>query len=389
MHFQIISKSEIDEVVKLRSYCFEPVHANATDEDMLPWLEQGAIIGGYDGKQLATQLVVFPFVSNVFGVEMKMGGIGWVSTYPEYRSGGHTSQLMRESLAKMRADGQVLSTLAPFSESFYRKFGWDVYFENTEYRIPSDSLTLRESESGRVVRFNYTEKSEWFEKVKTFHNEVVRTLNGQIFRDNDWWQRLEDRAPEDHFVVSLDADGLIEGYMRYNTKDETFRIKDFYSINVHSDRVLWGYVRSHSSQVEEVVGTMPAHSSFPVIFKEPNVERKVYFDKMIRIVDVEAFLKLYPFVELEETLYVKVNDSQAEWNDAFFQIGLDGSVEKVLDAPGDKVLEMDIGAFSTLMVGFHGIDWYERNGQAKVAPLLVPVWRKALAAGYPSINENF
>lgn len=389
MHFQIISKSEIDEVVKLRSYCFEPVHANATDEDMLPWLEQGAIIGGYDGKQLATQLVVFPFVSNVFGVEMKMGGIGWVSTYPEYRSGGYTSQLMRESLAKMRADGQVLSTLAPFSEAFYRKFGWDVYFENTEYRIPSDALTLRESESGRVVRFNYTEKGEWFEKVKTFHNEVVRTLNGQIFRDNDWWQRLEDREPEDHFVVSLDADGLIEGYMRYNTKDETFRIKDFYSINVHSDRVLWGYVRSHSSQVEEVVGTMPAHSSFPVIFKEPNVERKVYFDKMIRIVDVEAFLKLYPFVELEETLYVKVNDSQAEWNDAFFQIDLDGSVEKVLDAPGDKVLEMDIGAFSTLMVGFHGIDWYERNGQAKVAPLLVPVWRKALAAGYPSINENF
>ncbi|WP_373711942.1 sterol carrier protein domain-containing protein, partial [Jeotgalibaca porci] len=106
-------------------------------------------------------------------------------------------------------------------------------------------------------------------------------------------------------------------------------------------------------------------------------------------VDVEAFLKLYPFVELEETLYVKVNDSQAEWNDAFFQIDLDGSVEKVLDAPGDKILEMDIGAFSTLMVGFHGIDWYERNGQAKVAPLLVPVWRKALAAGYPSINENF
>lgn len=389
MHFQIISKSEIDEVVKLRRYCFEPVHANATDEDMLPWLEQGAIIGGYDGKQLATQLVVFPFVSNVFGVEMKMGGIGWVSTYPEYRSGAHTSQLMRESLAKMRADGQVLSTLAPFSEAFYRKFGWDVYFENTEYRIPSDALTLRESESGRVVRFNYTEKGEWFEKVKTFHNEVVRTLNGQIFRDNDWWQRLEDRTPEDHFVVSLDADGLIEGYMRYNTKDETFRIKDFYSINVHSDRVLWGYVRSHSSQVEEVVGTMPAHSSFPVIFKEPNVERKVYFDKMIRIVDVEAFLKLYPFVELEETLYVKVNDSQAEWNDAFFQIDLDGSVEKVLDAPGDKVLEMDIGAFSTLMVGFHGIDWYERNGQAKIAPLLVPVWRKALAVGYPSINENF
>lgn len=389
MHYKPISTADLNQVLELKKYCFEPSHANTPEADILPWLEKGVALGGYEGEKLATQLLVFPFVSNVFGVEMKMGGIGWVSTYPEYRSGGHTSQLMRESLAIMRADGQVLSTLAPFSEAFYRKFGWDVYFENTAYRIPSDALALREPASGKVVRFNYTEKGEWFEKVKIFHNEVVRTLNGQLFRNNDWWQRLEDRAPEDHFVVSLDADGLIEGYMRYNTKDETFRIKDFYSINVHSDRVLWGYVRSHSSQVEEVVGTMPAHSSFPVIFKEPNVERKVYFDKMIRIVDVEAFLKLYPFVELEETLYVKVNDSQAEWNDAFFQIDLDGSVEKVLDAPGDKVLEMDIGAFSTLMVGFHGIDWYERNGQAKIAPLLVPVWRKALAAGYPSINENF
>ena len=184
-------------------------------------------------------------------------------------------------------------------------------------------------------------------------------------------------------------DGLIEGYLRYNTKDETFRVKDFYAVNAHADKVLWGYVRSHSSQVNEVIGTMPAQNSFPVIFKEPNVERKVYFDKMIRIVDVEAFLKRYPFVDLGETLYVKVSDSQAEWNDAFFQIGLDGSVEKVVDAPAGKVLEMDIGAFSTLMVGFHGIDWYERNGSAVIDPLLVPVWRKALASGFPSINEDF
>ena len=203
MHFQIISMSEIDEVVKLRKYCFEPAHANAMETDMMPWLEKSAIIGGYEGEKLATQLVVFPFVSNVFGVEMKMGGIGWVSTYPEYRSGGHTSQLMRESLAKMREDGQVLSTLAPFSEAFYRKFGWEVYFENTEYRIPSDELALREPIAGEVVRFNYDEKGEWLEKVKTFYNEVARTLNGQVFRDDLWWQRLEERAPEDHFAVSF------------------------------------------------------------------------------------------------------------------------------------------------------------------------------------------
>lgn len=389
MHYKIIPTSELKQVVDLRQYCFEPPHANTPEEDMLPWLEKGVILGGYDGDKLATQLVVFPLLMNVFGVEMKMGGIGWVSTYPEYRTGGHTSQLMRESLVMMRRNGQVLSTLAPFSDAFYRKFGWEVYFENTEYRISADELALQAPEAGEVVRFSYREKGEWFEKMRAFQHQAAKTLNGHVLRDETWWERLESRAPEDHFAASLDAEGNIEGYIRYNIKNEKFTVKDFYTLNYHAEKVLWGYIRSHSSQVDEVVGTAPAKDSFPVLFKEPNIKRKIYFDKMIRIVDVEAFLKQYPFVMLEETLFVKVNDSQAEWNDAFFRIAVDGSVERVLEAPKDKVLRMDIGPFSTLMAGFHGIDWYVRNGAAVVDAAMVPVWRKALPTGFPSMNENF
>lgn len=389
MHYKTISTADLNQVLELKQYCFEPSHANTPEADILPWLEKGAALGGYEGDKLATQLLVFPLDTNVFGVEMKVGGIGWVSTYPEYRLGGHTSQLMLETLEMMRKDGQVLSALSPFSEEFYRKFGWEVFFENTEYRIFSSELALREPLEGKVVRFNYREKGEWFEKVKAFQRHMAGKLNGHVLRADEWWERLEGRAPEDHFAVCVDEQDAVTGYIRYFIKDEIFKVKDFYSLNHRAEKVLWGYIGSHQSQVKEVVGHAPARDSFTVLFKEPNIRRKIYFDKMIRIVDVEAFLNQYPFEKLEETLYVRVTDSQAAWNDAFFRIAVDGSVEKVENAPEEAVLQMEIGPFSAMMVGFHGIEWYVRNGSAVLSEAKIAVWRQALPSGFPSINEIF
>ncbi|WP_338147597.1 GNAT family N-acetyltransferase, partial [Lysinibacillus fusiformis] len=59
--------------------------------------------------------------------------MGFVATYPEYRQQGIIKRLMIEALQKMRDNGQTISVLAPFFVSFYRHFGWELFFEKLHY----------------------------------------------------------------------------------------------------------------------------------------------------------------------------------------------------------------------------------------------------------------
>ena len=61
----------------------------------------------------------------VYGKKLSMGGVGYVSSLPEYRGNGGISRLMKEILSDLHEQGTAVSNLAPFSERFYRHFGYE------------------------------------------------------------------------------------------------------------------------------------------------------------------------------------------------------------------------------------------------------------------------
>ena len=59
------------------------------------------------------------------GGTYKLGGVGGVSTLPQYRRGGVIRACMTASLKDMYANDFTFAFLYPFSMQYYRKFGFE------------------------------------------------------------------------------------------------------------------------------------------------------------------------------------------------------------------------------------------------------------------------
>lgn len=112
--------------------------------------------------------------------EVTGGGIGAVSTLPEYREKGVIRAVFGELLPAARERGEVLSALYPFSHEFYRKFGYETVLRGTEYDFSPDQLRqYRSTEQARLWREG--ENTEAFTRI---YHTWSRGLRLSLIRDD-------------------------------------------------------------------------------------------------------------------------------------------------------------------------------------------------------------
>ena len=92
----------------------------------------GAFSG--DGRMMA-RIVNHRYDSWLDGKTVVNGGIGGVSTLPEYRNSGAIRRIFETLLPEARRRGEVISTLYPFSHAFYRKFGYETVCWRNDYEF--------------------------------------------------------------------------------------------------------------------------------------------------------------------------------------------------------------------------------------------------------------
>ncbi|MBM6614771.1 GNAT family N-acetyltransferase [Desemzia sp. RIT804] len=391
IEYQVVQPGDYEQVLKLKNYCFRPAYEGNRLRDFMHWVNVSNIQGAYDKKELVSQLIILPLQMSVFGVPYNMGGIGFVSTYPEYRNAGIMKQLLLRSLESMRERNQILSVLSPFSISFYRHFGWELFFDKVQYELPAQQLVVTRKTAGKIHRFDEStlDFDYWLSKIKIFYNEQIATQNGRMFREDDWWQRLLQRAPDTSFAVYTDELGKVMGYIRYTIQNLTLELLDFNAISYESQQSLWQFIQSHTAEVEKIIGEASNQESFGTAFLNPQFQQKIVQDKMIRIVDVERFLRSYPFRKFDEPLYLNVRDKQADWNNKVFKIGQEGQVTIVKTLKNEEALSIDIGKMSALMMGYHSLDWYVFREEAEGSIKTIKQWEKALPKEYPSFYDYF
>ena len=69
------------------------------------------------------------------------GGIGAVSTLPEYRNTGAIRAIFGRLIPEAYRNGEVISTLYPFSHAFYRKFGYETVRWRSDYEFAPSVLS--------------------------------------------------------------------------------------------------------------------------------------------------------------------------------------------------------------------------------------------------------
>ena len=134
-----------------------------------------------DDGTLMAHIINNQYRSWLDGTLIHNGGIGAVSTLPEYRKTGAVREIFKVLLPYAYSDGEVISTLYPFSHEFYRKFGYETICWKNIYEFSPTVLEKHYSFGGKATLWKQGESvQEW----TTLYNRFASSYNLSIQRDD-------------------------------------------------------------------------------------------------------------------------------------------------------------------------------------------------------------
>lgn len=386
-----LKQEEKREAVKLGSFAFQHEPTEEQTGEIMQRMVPDNIWVAVDDGQILSKVVILPTRLWVYGTSLPAGGVSGVATWPEGRRSGNVRQLLKESLRDMKARGHVLSLLAPFAVRYYRKFGWELYCDQTTVILKKDAFpTPQKGGSGKFRRV----QDEHWHVFKNIYDDYATRYTGMIDRDEGWWKNilLNPRFKHKRRIVYQDEAGLDRGYIFYTVKNNVMNVSEFVAVDQEAESALWQLIANHDSMVEEMRVIMPndLHWRFFMDNPEAKEERSIHF--MGRIVDMEGFLARFPF-ELEEgeQLSVSATDAFAEWNDGLYQVEKKNGqnvVHKNPSSPG-LVLETDIKGLIPFLFRYVDGETLHERGIIKGSKAAVTLWEKAIPSGKPFLYDAF
>lgn len=149
---------------------------------------------------------------------LKMGGIGWVTTEPEYRHRGVASGLLGETLAYMKAHHYHVSMLFGIPD-FYQQFGYvsalvdhAVSLDTVEALCCDNPFTVHRAKPGDIpAMLKLRQRGE---------SEIACTLIRSRSHVTNKWMRFSE------WYVLRDGWGKVVGYFLIARHNETLRVEE-------------------------------------------------------------------------------------------------------------------------------------------------------------------
>lgn len=324
------NQENLKQIASLIKYAFGKNNDLLHDNNFMSRYDHSNGYGFFNDDKLTSYIMVNKFKSEVFGHHVPMAGIGYVASYPEYRGQGHISKLMKEILNDLHDEGIPFTNLAPFSESFYRHYGFSNSIYQKEYRFSGGALrTFKLPRTGHVIR------GKWDDLM--VQNGVIQLYERQLHTDDErntvireawWWNRMDTYYHNRNIAVYIDSNGRPISYLIYRIQGDVFLADELYSITAKGLVSLLGFMGSHAGAIKEFRMTLPEHSLIGELFPEQNqLKISLHPYMMSRIVD---FAKMITYMKplQEGTFNLEViSDDQCPWNIGVWQMtNKDGKV---------------------------------------------------------------
>ncbi|MDR4886845.1 GNAT family N-acetyltransferase [Fredinandcohnia sp. QZ13] len=343
MAIERMTEDRFMDSVRLSEYAFQYKVSEEQQKTIFKNLKKHQIYGIYENSMLAAKFHLIPLATYVGEQSFKMGGIAGVATYPEYRRKGYVKELLTYALETMNKQGFTVSMLHPFDVSFYRKYGWELFSNRLKTVFQRSDLVMLEPVEGSVKRYLFENVN--LDELKRIYDQYASQFSGMLVREDEWWKSVVDDL---HIAIYYDASEQPIGYILYESKDNKMTVEEFVTINYEARRGLWNFICQHDSMISEL--EMITNEKEPLFFslkKQKTVKREVLPYFMVRIVDVESFLKEYKFAG-NETLRLQISDPFATWNEKTFLV-IEGEVRVVNETEGS--LKLSINALSAAFFG--------------------------------------
>ena len=322
-----------------------------------PILELSEVFGWFHQDQLVSQIAIYPCEVNIHGSLYKMGGVTGVGTYPEYANMGLMNDLIKRALAKMRDSQQWISYLYPYSIPYYRRKGWEIMSDKLSFKIRDTQLPKTVEVGGMVER-----QPVDHEDVFTVYAKFARENHGALIRSGFNWEeywRFENEE-ERTAAIYYDQKGVPQGVLFYWVAEEIFHVKEMFYLNQEARNGLWNFISAHFSMVYWVEGDIYKNEPLAFLLDDSQIKEQIEPYFMARIVDVEEFLKAYPFVPGERPFHFVVTDSQAEWNNGPFALSWqDGALQVTRETLGEPVY-LSIQTLTCLLMNYRRASYLAR-----------------------------
>ncbi|MHA6481471.1 GNAT family N-acetyltransferase [Paenibacillus sp. strain BS8-2] len=373
-----LGPDRFDESMELSQFAFQYIRSKQELEETKKKLEDEPAdrwVVLVDDK-LAAQAGVLELQTYIGGKAYATGGLAGVATWPEYRRQGFVGQLLLHSLEAMKEKGQTVSFLHPFAFGFYRKFGWETYTEYKKYTLQSHQLPPRIVSPGRIERVS--DYSLLYDVYETFASRY----NGTLKRDEKWWKyRINVQMPT-KMVIYRDAAGIVQGYLIYKVAQKELNVRELIHLNDDARAALWSFIAQHDSMIETVTLNAPIDDHLTDHLIDLRIKQEIVPYFMARIVDLQAFIKDYPFLPGAEslTLSIHVTDEQAAWNHGTFLLRIEesGQASVVQQSDGntsendaDNEITIGIGALTMLLMSYRSGLQLSGSGRIKGSSKLI------------------
>lgn len=330
-----VQPDEVETYQRIGGYAY----ANWSDETE-EWVPEPHVLDNLfgvfaDGKMVA-RLVNHQYEQVIRGVWRPASAIGGVATLPENRRQGYVRHLMQATFAEMRAKNQAVSTLYPFSQSFYAKFG----YVRTN---PIPHVHLECSALSHLVSLNDTAGNGWrYERVPAV--EAVEILKDFVFQaaqlsgrdDYNGYMRDPlfdaDDCRNQHVVFVKEQSGSgteqIVAAARYELKgygNGTNNIHDYHWIDVSARDRLLAFFALHGAGIPHIRLSVPPQINFHSWLSDSANSYEVHLSHiplMVRVMDVAGVLngiKVRPH-KPQRCLRFKIKDELCPWVGGRFEM---------------------------------------------------------------------
>ena len=345
-------------VKDLVMYCFNFKDPDA-QEFMTTITRMENVIGAFDENKLMASLEIRPYDIYYEKKQLRMGGIGGVSSYPEYRHGGVVRDLLTFSLRHMYENGYMWSFLGPFSFDFYRKYGWEIAFDKKRYEFDIRLLECFSVKEQKYVRLDHNDHV----RMIALHNKLKKEENGVIIR------KLDDikRRVKDCYIYGIENENNLAGYIAYQIKDGVFKVLELCCEDIAIKKQLLGFIARHSAQAKTFSWLAPVNDDLALIIKEPKRQAELNHAMMARAVNVKAVLGAYDYGMSNGHFIIKIIDPQVIDNNSTFIVDINDEGAIVKEASfNDPDIICQVNVFSQMAIGYAGFVRQYNAGRIEV-----------------------
>ena len=179
----------------------------STDEDWGAFSEDGKVMARIINNHYETRLD---------GQRIRNGGIGAVSTLPEYRNTGAVKAIFEKLIPEAYRNGEIISTLYPFNHAFYRKFGyetvrWQDHYEFVPavlsgYRFSGDAELWKPGDPVSEYTTLYNRFADSFNLAMVRDDKMMLDLiKGEYYKDRKFCYLLREDGKAVAYLIFQDV----------------------------------------------------------------------------------------------------------------------------------------------------------------------------------------